>query len=51
MKENNRCLKIALITYKDGIPKKFKTCDTTSDSIPRFVTKKRIEVNDQSGGS
>ena len=25
--------------------------DTTSDTIPRLVTKKCIEVNDQSGGS
>ena len=25
--------------------------DTTSDNVPRFVTKKWIEVYDQSGGS
>ena len=25
--------------------------DTTSDSVPRFVTKKWVEVHDQSGGS
>ena len=25
--------------------------DTTSDNVPRFITKKWIEVYDQSGGS
>ena len=25
--------------------------DTTSGSVPRFITKKMIEVHDQSGGS
>ena len=25
--------------------------DTTSDNVPRFITKKWIEVHDQSGGS
>ena len=25
--------------------------DTTSDNVPRFITKTRIEVNDQSGKS
>ena len=24
--------------------------DTKSDNVPRFITKKRIEVHDQSGG-
>ena len=28
-----------------------KLLDTTSDSVSRFITKKLIEVHDQSGGS
>ena len=40
-------LKIVLTPYKYGIPKKLSLLDKTF--VPRFITKKWIEVNDQTG--
>ena len=37
--------------YKNGIPKNYKLLDTTFDNVPRFITKKWIEVHDQSGSA
>ena len=39
--------------YKNGISKNLNFLDTTPDDndLPRFVTKKWIEVYDQSGGN
>ena len=35
--------------YKNGTPKNYKLLDTTSDNVPRLITKKWVEVHDQSG--
>ena len=37
--------------YKNEIPKITNLLDTTSDNVPRFITKKWIEVHDQSGSA
>ena len=34
--------------YKNRIPNVINLLDTTSDNVPRFITKKWIEVHDQS---
>ena len=41
-------LKIVLTLYKNGIR---SLLDTTSDNVPRFITKKWIEVHDQAGSA
>ena len=37
------------MSYKNGIPKITNLLDTTSDNVPRFITKIWTEVHDQSG--
>ena len=37
--------------YKNGIPKITNLFGTTIGEIPRFVTKKWVEVHDQSGSA
>ena len=34
--------------HKNEIPKNKNSIDTTSDNVPRFITKESIEVHDQS---
>ena len=43
--------KIILISYKNGIPKYYKLARHRPDNVPRFITKKCIEVHDQSGNA
>ena len=40
-----------LTPYKNGIPKDYKLIWQHFDKAPRFVTKKWIEVHDQSGNA
>ena len=41
-------LRLFQTLYKNGIPKKINLSDTTSDNVPRFITRKWIEVHDPS---
>ena len=36
---------------KNGIPKNINLLDTTSDNVPKFITKKWIEFHDQSSNT
>ena len=39
------------ILYKNGVPKDYNPLDTISDDVSLFITKKWIEVQDQSGNA
>ena len=40
-----------MTSYKNVIRKVINLLDITSDNVPRFITKKSLEVHDQSGST